>query len=401
MAQDQRGRGRRRVLAAIRKAGRIARVDLAKATDISQATVTTITAELIQKGLIEETVRDAAAEDMKRGRPRVALKVRGEAHVVAGMKLSDNALSAVLVDFANTLLAETQITLPRASFEAGHLATILADALDDLVTQAGMTREDVAAIGLGLPGVVDGRNGVVQWSPSLDRKGVDLRRIVSDHLGMPAFVDNDANLVAVAEQYYGRGRDAQDFLVVTVEQGVGMGIVQRNEVYRGQHGYGAEFGHTKVTLDGAPCRCGQKGCLEAYVADYALVREAAQVLALPDGMSHRDKLLRLIEAAKGGDAAAQGIIDHAGRMFVMGLANLVNIFDPELIIISGEQMQFDYLVNEAALQGIRQYVVQRDQQLPEIVINKWGDLMWARGAAVYAIDGVAGIALIEMSHNAA
>ncbi|MDZ7824614.1 MAG: ROK family protein [Ahrensia sp.] len=92
-------------------------------------------------------------------------------------------------------------------------------------------------------------------------------------LGAPTYIDNDANLVTLAEQWFGKGRDVSDFAVVTIEGGIGMGVVLNHKIYRGAHGFGMEFGHTKMQLDGALCRCGQRGCLEAYVADYALVRE--------------------------------------------------------------------------------------------------------------------------------
>lgn len=401
MAIDARGLGRRRVMSGIRKAGRVARVDLARDTDISQATVTTITAELIRAGLIEETKRDDLQGDLKRGRPRVDLKIRGEAHLVAGFKLSDQSLSAILADFENTPLAELTVALPASAFDEDDLARTLEQALRDLTAKAGYTPQNLSGIGLGISGVVDGTRGFVYWSPSLKRRNVDLKCALEAQLRLPVFLDNDANLVAVAEQYYGEGRSASDFLVVTVEHGVGMGIVLGNEVYRGTRGCGAEFGHTKVQLEGALCRCGQRGCLEAYVADYAMLREVSVSTDLPSSGSKSDRLNALAAAARGGDRTAQMIVHRARNMFVLGLANLVNIFDPELIVISGEQMQFDYLVAADVVENIQRAIVQVDMPPPRIVIQKWDDHMWARGATAYAIDGVTEMSLSEVGDHAA
>ena len=205
-------------------------------------------------------------------------------------------------------------------------------------------------------------------------------------MGVPTYLDNDANLVAMAEKTFGLGRGRSDFIVVTIEAGVGMGIILGGEIYRGTRGCGAEFGHTKVQLEGALCRCGQRGCLEAYVAEYALLREADTALGPDTTLS--GQIARLLEAAKAGDPTAASIVSRAGRMFAMGLANIVNIFDPELIILAGEQMQFDYLYADEVIAEMRKSIVQVDAAPPEVVIHKWGNLMWARGAAAYALEFV-------------
>jgi len=401
---QQREQGRRSLLNAIRRMGPVARIDLANETQISRATVTTITAELLRDGLIEEIQRDTSdlsSKGLGRGRPRVDLQIRGGAHLVAGIKIGNMALSLVLLDFAGTVLAELEVALGQAVFEADDLALSLKQALDALAEKADTTTERISGVGIGIAGIVDATRGFVYWSPSLIERNVEFRDAVVRRVGKPVFLDNDANLVAVAEQAFGLGRNVSDFIVVTIESGVGMGIVIGNELYRGTRGCGAEFGHTKVQLDGALCRCGQRGCLEAYVADYALLREAS-ILAGHDSSDQQEgKVEKLLKAAREGDPTAKSIVGRAGRMFAMGLANLVNIFDPQLIILSGERMQFDHLYAEDVLEGIRASIVQIDKAPPEVVIHNWGSLMWAKGAAAFALSGVADRALKDMGDNAA
>lgn len=404
MLSDQRDENRRILLAAIRKADSIARIDVARQTGISQATVTTVTAELLRDGLIEEVPQESDTAGGvrpvgRRGRPRVNLKLRGAAHLVAGVKLTDRMVSVVLVDFEGKHQGEYRAALSQSVFEPKSLAGELKHALKAAAKQAGRTYEDLSAVGLGLSGMINEAEGLVYWSPSLSERNVALRAPLTAELCLPVFIDNDANLVAMAEQYFGLGQGVSDFIVVTIEAGVGMGIVLDGEVYRGNRGCAAEFGHTKVHLDGALCRCGQRGCLEAYVANYALLREAHISDLVADVEGPAERLETLMRLAREGDAVARSIIERATRMFAMGLANIINIFDPQLIIISGEQMQFDFLNQDTVLEQMRGSIVEVDIEPPKVLIHKWDDLMWARGAAAYALDKVVKIALGRMRKN--
>ena len=375
------------LLREIERHGRIPRIDLAQITGISRATVTTITADLLRDGLIAEVPREADA-DTRRGRPRVDLKIDGSAHMVVGVRVAETSLSLMLLDFEGRQLAELETPMPKGAKPAAELAELIRRATANLVETAGKALQDVSAIGVGLAGVVDADNGTVYWSPSLRDNNSNFRDTLSAVMGVPAYLDNDANLVAMAEKTFGLGREHSDFIVVTIESGVGMGIVLNNQIYRGTRGCGAEFGHTKVQLEGAMCRCGQRGCLEAYVADYALVREAESIGLFEPDVEGAARLETLLAAAQSGAPLAQTIVQRAGRMFALGLANIVNIFDPELIILSGEQMQFDHLFAEDVIEAMRTSIVQIDKAPPEVVIHKWGNLMWARGAAAYALDFV-------------
>lgn len=401
MSDKQRVSGRRKLLEQIRQTGPIPRIELSDATGISRATVTTITAELLQNGLISEVPRESTEPEGRRGRPRVDLKIRGASHLVVGAKISNQRLSLVLLDFAGTQIDTLETELNHAVLAPQDLAIAVTSAVDRLARSAGFALRDISGVGVGIAGIVDASRGFVYWSPSLTERNVEFGKLLTHSLSLPAFIDNDANLVAVAEKVFGLGQAHSDFIVVTIESGVGMGLVIGNELYRGTRGCGAEFGHTKVHLDGALCRCGQRGCLEAYVADYALLREAMTVPGADPTADPGTRIEALLSSAKAGDATAKSIVDRAGRMFALGLANLVNIFDPQLIILAGEQMQFDHLYADAVIAEMRKSIVQIDKAPPEVVIHKWGNLMWARGAAAYALDNVSEIALSKLNEHAA
>ena len=380
---------RQQIFDRVRASGLVARVQLAKELGVSPASVTTMTSELIDAGLIEEV---AAPRDLAsgRGRPAVALGVRGAAHFVVGMKLSDREHTAVVVDFAGNMLADDTISRDPGSASLPEMLDAIEHLLDKVCAKAGIGREALSAVGVGVPGFVDHAEGMVLWSSTLTERAVPLAAAAQGRIGLPVTIDNDANLVALAELWFGAGRTLADFAVVTIEHGVGMGFVMNHRIYRGAQRLGLELGHTKVQLDGALCRCGQRGCLEAYVADYALAREAVTALNLNhrQSLSVPELLESLYQHAKAGNATARSIFRRAGRYLALGLANVVNLFDPALIILSGERMKYDYLYAAETLAEMQNLVINSGRPQPPIEIHAWGDLLWAHGAAALALGQV-------------
>ncbi|MFN3577805.1 MAG: ROK family protein [Tabrizicola sp.] len=380
---------RQQVFELVRAAGLIPRVQLAKDLGVSPASVTTISSELIEAGLIEEVAVPRGGE-AGRGRPAVFLGVKAGAHLVAGMKLSDREHTAVVVDFAGKLIADEAIPRRPGPMQLGELLDTIETLLDRVCARAGVARSDLSGVGIGIPGFVDCADGVALWSSVLVERAVPVAQAATARLGIPVQVDNDANLVALAELWFGAGRSLSDFAVVTIEHGVGMGFVMNHRIYRGAQRLGMELGHTKVHLDGALCRCGQRGCLEAYVADYALAREATTALNWGHKESQPINVLleSLYDHAKAGNATAKSIFRRAGRYLAVGLSNVVNLFDPALIILSGERMRYDYLYAAETLAEMDNLAINTGRPRPPIEIHAWGDLLWAHGAAALALSAV-------------
>ena len=379
---------RKNIFERIRAEGLVPRVNLARDIGVSPATVTAIAAELIEAGLIQEVTTPRRKGDPGRGRPPVALGVRPETRLAAGINLSDHRHSAVIVDFAGRKMAEASRPADAFQLSAASLLKEAEAVLDLALAEAGISRSSLSAVGLGVPGVVDFKNGHVPWSPLLKQRQFPFQRALADRLGTQVVIDNDANLVTLAELWFGRGRSRSDFAVLTIEHGLGMGMVLNQRLYRGAKGLGTEVAHTKVQLDGALCRCGQRGCLEAYVADYALIREARTALNLGNrGVKSPQILLEsLYEHAKSGNQSAQAIFNRAGRYLALGLANVINLFDPPLILLSGERMRNDYLYAEEVISEMQMMIVHTGRPAPKIEIHAWDKFIWARGAAALALD---------------
>lgn len=379
---------RQQVFEFVRAQGHAARADITQALGISAGSTTTLTADLIAAGYLREFERQPRGTG--RGRPKVALEVVREAAFVIGIKLAFKRHTAVLTDFAGNIIANADMP---SSDRRRPMAQLLDEAetlIASLLDTSGRTARDINWVGIGMPGIIDHSTGTVVWSSMLDQREENLRAGFNDRFDIPVSLDNDANVLTLAELWFGEGRAMSDFAVVTVESGVGMGLVMGNQLYRGAHGMGLELGHTKVQLDGALCQCGQRGCLEAYLADYALTREASTALGQSAALNAppEEVLAQLFEKAKSGHPAADTIFRRAGRYLSLGLSNVVQLFDPALIILSGERMQYAQFYADEVLDAMRRMTLNEGRRPCRVAINAWDDLVWARGASALALSSM-------------
>ncbi|RVT85381.1 ROK family transcriptional regulator [Rhodobacteraceae bacterium CCMM004] len=375
------------VFEAVRAKGRAARSELARGLNVSPASVSAVTNDLIGAGYLAETRAALRDADTGRGRPPVALCVRADAGHVAGIKIAQTGHTAVVHDFAGREVASVTVPGDGPRLDGAAAAGRVETLLREVLRRADLPTEALLAVGVGLPGFIDSAAGTVLWSPLLDERNLRFAADIAGRVGLPVVIDNDANLLTLAELWFGSGRAVSNFAVVTIEHGVGMGLVIDNRLYRGARGLGTELGHMKVHLDGALCQCGQRGCLEAYVSDYALLREAGTALAWQGANADPAVVLESLYAhAKAGNEAARSIFRRAGRYLAVGLGNVINLFDPELVLISGARMRYDYLYADEVLAEMRRMAILVDRPAPRVEAHVWGDLIWARGAAALALS---------------
>jgi predicted NBD/HSP70 family sugar kinase len=359
------------VLRLIGAAGPIARKDVARRLGLSPATVTSVTRELLERGVVR--VVDTAPARV--GRPAILLELVGGAATAFGVKIAPDHLVGVRVNLDAELLERFELEFDAAApGSLGRLGEVLAGWLAQTPANPPLL-----GIGLGMPGVVDARRRSVS-SPMLGWENVPLSRILQKRLRVPVVVDNDVNTLAVWERLYGRGRDVEHFVTVTIGRGVGLGIVAAGDIYHGYGGGAGEFGHVAAVDDGPPCSCGRRGCLEAVVADPALVAEAraSGVLSRRQGI---DKLRALADA---GDERAAEIFARAGGVLGRSVAGLVNILSPELVLVSGEGTQawahmageFDRALRSNLFPPLSSVAVE---------VDPWDDVKWAVGAAALVL----------------
>ena len=377
---------RQQVFEQVRANGQMPRMDVARTLNISPGSVTTITSDLIARGLLQEV--EDSQRGPNRGRPPIALRVAPLSRFVVGMKLSDERHTAVLLDLAGNVVAGAHQTSAALRQSTHEILAEVSTLMGKLLQKAGRVTADISAVGIGLPGLVDACTGIVRWSPVMTETDMPLRDQLSASLGLPVSLDNDTNLLTLAELWFGAGRGISNFAVVTIERGVGMGLVLNNRLFRGALGPGMELGHTKVQLDGALCRCGQRGCLEAYVADYALIREAGTALDRDPRMdsSAVTMIETLYQEANAGNEAALAIFSRAGRFLSVGLANIVQLFDPERIILSGERMRYEYMTADDMLAEMNSMILPAGRTPTPVDIHAWSGSVWAKGAAALALS---------------
>lgn len=365
-----RAQNQRAIFEEVHRHGPISRADLASVLNLSPATVTNITGDLIGRGLLFEA-REAEGNGV--GRRAILLEVDYDGANVAGVKLSNVGITCAITN----LNAEVGATGSRRIEDTQPDAVV--DAIELQLAQLGL--DDVAALGLNLPGVVDADGRTVRYSPLLGWQEVEIGRLLEERLKIPVIVENDVNALALAEAWFGHGRDHESFLTVTLGRGIGLGIVLDGEVYRGPRGGAGELGHVMLGENWPETRHAKRGTIEAQLSDEALLRNARTAgVALPDGADAE----ALTAMALAGDEAARGVFLTAGAVLGRSLAILVNIFAPSLIILSGEGMRAQELLLPKAREVLAGASFGDLGRHVELVVDTWGDDAWARGAAALA-----------------
>ncbi|NHA69812.1 ROK family protein [Phycicoccus sp. CMS6Z-2] len=346
--------------------GPTSRADIARALGVSPATVTQTTKELLARDLVLEL----ASVPSQGGRPARLLGLVDDAAGAIGIKVTADHVRLVSVGLDGAVRTDRSV-----DYDAFRPHAL--DALTDVLAEAVAGHVGpLLGIGVGLPGAVDGQASGVVDAPTLGWDRVPVGPTLRAALELPVLVDNDVNTLAAAETLYGTGRDHEDFLVVTIGRGVGLGIVTRGVVSRGAHGGAGEFGHTPVAPDGPLCGCGNHGCLEGFVGESGLLAAARERRVLTAGGTVAD----LARAAHDGDAAARSVYADAGTLLGRALAGAVHLLDPEVVVVLGEGIGEWTFWESAFEEALRRHLMPTRRGVP-VRIEPWSEDRWAVGAA--------------------
>lgn len=366
---------RSHVLNAIKTHGPIGRAEIARRTGLSPATVTSISAKLISQHLVLEK----SAGDSSGGRPPILLAINSKGGYVLGIKLTETHAVCALTDLDAMILAKSSMLL--SGHDPAQVVDDLARMVLSFIREHKIARKQLLGVGIGVAGIVDAEEGILRQSPIYGWDNVPLRDMLQKKLHIPVYLENDVNTLTLTEKWFGHGQGMDNFLIVTVGRGVGLGIVANGQFYRGQTGGAGEFGHTTIHAQGPLCACGKHGCLEAYVGDPGLLRTAHEATARNELSAPVQSLDDLLHLAKMGDLGAVRIFADAGRILGIGIANLINLFNPEKIIISGEGTREGDFLFGPMKESIQQNTMPGLFDPDTVLIAPWGDDAWARGAA--------------------
>jgi glucokinase len=310
-----------------------------------------------------------------------------------GVDMGGTKLLAGAVDEGFRVHHRVQRTL--TGLDQSALIDIAVDAVQEARESAGA---DVSAVGFGIPSLIDQRTGIGVIAVNLPLVDIAFGDLMAERLGLPVFVDNDANLAMLAEHRAGAAKGRSEAVMLTIGTGIGGGLILRDRVYRGAIGSGAELGHMVIEIDGPPCQgnCPNHGCLESLASGTALAREAARLArerpdsglgrALANGRELAGPLVT--ELAHDGDEAAIETITLIGRRLGVGIANLVNIFNPQVVVLGGGVLGAGELLLEPAREVVALRALPPSRDEVEIVAARFGVEAGMIGAAALAFDGM-------------
>jgi predicted NBD/HSP70 family sugar kinase len=350
-------------------------VELAELTGLSAATVSNIVKELAAGGLVE------LSSTTRSGRRATQVSLARAAGVVAGVDFGERHLRVALADTSHEVLTEQRLPLAsdhRGDAELDRAALLIADLLDKI----GAEPHELLAVGIGLPAPIDTVSGQVGSTTLMPGwTGIAIADAFAGRTKAPVFVDNSANLGALAEHRYGAARGRSNVAYIEVSYGIGAGLLLDGRVFRGSTGTAGEIGHMTLDENGAICKCGNRGCLETYAS--------AEVLLHSLRVSHGALSLRdMLRLAAHGDVGCRRVLSDAGRHVGTAVASLCNLFNPELVVVGGALAAAGEVLTHPMRDVVDRFAIPSAAASVEVVVGELGERAELRGAIALALAGI-------------
>jgi predicted NBD/HSP70 family sugar kinase/biotin operon repressor len=370
---------RGRVIESLRELGVASRAELARATGLSPATVSTLVGELVEAGIVVDAP-ERTGRRSHGGRPPALIALDPSGGVALGIDFGKRHLAVAVAALNHEILAERWREMHEdydARTGMDGAAKLAAQALE----HAGVAPDRVLGVGLGLAGPIHRSTGTIGSSAILPGwTGVQVAEEMGNRLALPVHVDNDANLGALAEFHWGAGRDASTLVYLKLATGIGAGLVIGGRLFHGAGGTAGEIGHTTIDEAGPICRCGNRGCLEMIAAAPAVVD------LLRATRSEDLTIERVVELAADGDPGCQRAISDAGRHTGQAVANLCNLFNPERIVVGGSMGAAGEVLLGPMRDAVRRRVIPSAAEDVEIVPGVLGDRAELLGAVALVLN---------------
>lgn len=358
------------VLRNIATQGPLSRAQLARDLGLSGPTLTQATKYLLDRGLITELEQSPSTG----GRPATLLGLVANAGQLLGIKLAEDHVVGVCVNLHSEILWKFEEPFKSRGEAAVKELTNL------LRKQVKRVKGQLLGIGIGVPGVVSPLDSSTADSSMLGWTNLDVGKKLSQELNTPVLLENDVNTLSITESLYGHGRDVSNFITITLGRGIGMGLVINGELYSGSYGAG-EFGHVQAVSPGAICECGKMGCLETLASSPAIHASAVTAgYILPN-----TSMPKLLELARSDKKIAHALFKKPAEALGIALGNVINVFGPELIFISGEGVEAWDLWEPHFQKSLNASVVSTMNKF-EIEVDPWDDAKWALGATAIVLQ---------------
>ncbi|BCB02512.1 ROK family transcriptional regulator [Bacillus sp. KH172YL63] len=363
----------------------ISRADIANKTGLNKGTVSSQVSELLKENLILESGPGVSSG----GRRPVMLLFNQVAGYSIGVDIGVNYILGILTDLQGNICDEKMIQFNDFTYE--EILQELFVIVDALIAAAPPSHYGIVGIGVGVPGTVS-TDGEILLAPNLNWKNIHLKNIIEEKYNVPVQIENEANAGAYGEKKFGAGKDADNIIYVSVGIGIGVGLILNGELYKGNNGFSGELGHMTIEGDGPQCRCGNFGCWELFASEKALLSSAAnQQIKTDDGDNL--SLESLNELAENGDKAVISIFEEIGAYLGTGINNIINIFNPEQVIIGNRLASSSRWLNEPISKKKTQTLWTHQKDL-SIDFSQLSTHSTALGVAAYASENFLTIDLL-------
>jgi len=380
---------KKNIIDVIRTKGPINKAEIAKRVELSIPTVMKIVDEFIAQGIVRVTGK---RESTGGKRPEL-LELIGDAFYIVGVDIGRGHINVILMDLNGNIIVKqrhkTGETLP-----ADNLINRIIGFIREVIDSHSVEQSKILGIGIGMPGLLDADKGTVLFSPDFGWHHVQLIQPIKKQFGANIVLENSNRAAAMGESWFGVGRESDFFISVNLGHGIGAAIVERGEVYRGSSGSSGELGHIVLQENGPRCDCGNKGCLEAIASGHAIAKMAkvlvqlnpdSAILALAQNDLENIDAKIVFDAARQNDTVANEIISEAVKYIGIGLANFINLLDPDMIILSGGMVNAGDILLENVKKTTKAYQMESAGRKVKIKVSELGDNATAIGAACFIL----------------
>ena len=307
-----------------------------------------------------------------------------------GVDVGGTGIQIGVVSDDHRIIAEESIPT-RTDIPFDEQVRHIVDCILSTATEAGVSVDQISSVGVGIPGIASASSGEIIKCTNMGWNHVPFRRVFTGMLSKPVFVDNDANVAALAESVIGVSAGTSSSVFITIGTGIGSGIIINGKIWRGAHGIGGELGHVILDLNGVPCTCGNHGCLERYCSATALIRMAREavsvhpeslILSAVSGDLNRIEAKTVFDCAKKNDPVACEVYSSFISYLSQAIASVTNLFDPEVIVLGGGVSKAGAYLLDPILAEYPRYVIFRDQPMPEVKLAVLGPEAGIIGASM-------------------
>lgn len=368
------------VLGLLNKMGQISRADLARATGLTKTSITNIINELIHEGIICEI----GSTETSSGRKPLLLTLVGTASYAVGVIIGRNYIYANIVSLNGEVIKESRINLEPTENEK-TLVSITFEVIDTVLASSSIEKNKILGIGVASIGPLDLEKGIIVDPPNFrGLRSIPIVKLIKERYGLKTFIDNDINACSIGEKLFGNAKHASNFIFVGVGNGIGAGIFLDNTLFRGNNGFAGEIGHITIDVNGEKCPCGNSGCLELFASIPSIIRQvktairfgADSILVNKKDIEWKD----IVDAASDGDALSIKVIDSLTYYLAVGLVNIVNLYDPDVIYIGNELSIAGNLFIEQLNELVNRNMLFRTSKHIKIEISKFQDYAPCIGA---------------------